>query len=332
MALFKTSLREAAGILVIVGLAGLTVFFIALRGAEQTLVPEVRNKELTEALLELQAKELYPRIQLRYSQSAQDKGMILEQEPRAGTIVKAGRRIRLVVSQGAVLSTVGDYRGKNIEEVQMDLRTLFASAPQALLFLKEPLMYAYSAESAGTILEQRPEPGTSLSGPTALELVVSRGPEQRAVAAPNLVGLSVADALAKLSGLNLRFRFSLRPAEEGETAETVVYQEPPPSTTMGPGSRLSLIAAAPAEDETGEIYAVFTYTLPENPYPLLVRLEALLPSGERRLLAELNHSGGELTIPYHAPPLSVFILSMLGRELYRAELRPVIDPLSPDQL
>ena len=68
----------AVGLMVFVGLIALAVFFVAILGAEQTMVPDVRGLELTEALLELQVKELYPRIQLRYSQSAADRGRILE--------------------------------------------------------------------------------------------------------------------------------------------------------------------------------------------------------------------------------------------------------------
>ncbi|MDR2483541.1 MAG: PASTA domain-containing protein [Treponema sp.] len=325
-------LSLAAGALVLAGFAALAAFFVALQGAEQTMVPDVRDKDLTEALLELQAKELYPRIQLRYSPSASERGMILEQDPQAGTIVKAGRRIRLVVSRGAVLNVVEDYRGRNIEEVQMDLRSLFASTPQPLLSLKEPFMYEFSSEAAGTILQQSPEPGTPLTGPVSLTLVVSRGLEQKTISAPDLIGVSYSEALARLASGDIRFRFSLQPAQEGEPPGTVVFQSPEPGSSMGPGIRLSLTLAAPSEAADGESFAVFTYLLPENLYPQPVRLEALLPSGERRLLAELGHSGGELSVPYRAPAGSFLILSMLNRELYRVELRPYTDPLSLDQL
>ena len=325
-------LTAAAGALVLAGFAALAAFFVVLRGAEQTMVPDVRDKDLTEALLELQAKELYPRIQLRYSQSTGEKGLILEQEPPAGTIVKAGRRIRLVVSRGAVLNVVEDYRGRNIEEVQMDLRSLFASTPQPLLSLKEPFMYEFSAEAAGTILQQSPEPGAPLTGPVSLVLVVSRGLEQKAITAPDLIGLSYSEALARLAAGDIRFRFSIQPAQEGEAAGSVVIQSPEPGSSMGPGVRLSLTLAAPLDSGDGESFAVFTYILPENLYPQPVRLEALLPSGERRLLAELDHRGGELSVTYRAPAGSFLILSMLNRELYRVELRPYTEPLSLDQL
>jgi beta-lactam-binding protein with PASTA domain len=134
-------LSMAAGILVFVGIIAVSVFFIALRGEEETMVPEVRGKDLTTALLELQVKELYPRIDLRYSQTSLDKGLILEQDPLPGTIVKAGRRIRLVVSQGVMINRVENYLGRSIDEVRVEIQAMFASAPAPLLSLKEPFMY-----------------------------------------------------------------------------------------------------------------------------------------------------------------------------------------------
>ena len=102
----------AIGLVIFVGVVAGSVFFISVRGAEQTMVPDVQGKDLTAALLELQVKELYPRIQLRHSQTSADKGLVLEQNPRPGTIVKAGRRIQLVVSQGVMINTVENFLGR----------------------------------------------------------------------------------------------------------------------------------------------------------------------------------------------------------------------------
>jgi hypothetical protein len=64
----------AAGLIVLVGIVAVSVFFINVRGAERTMVPDVQGLDLTAALLELQVKELYPRLSLRYSQSSTEKG------------------------------------------------------------------------------------------------------------------------------------------------------------------------------------------------------------------------------------------------------------------
>ncbi|MDR1575063.1 MAG: PASTA domain-containing protein, partial [Treponema sp.] len=307
----------AIGLLIFVGIIALSVFFIAVRGAEQTMVPDVRGRDLTEALLELQVKELYPRLQLRYSYSARDKGLIMEQEPKAGTIVKAGRRIRLVVSQGVMISKVENYVGRNIDEVRMDLQTLIAASGGApLLSLKEPLMYDYSAEAPGVILGQKPAPGTDISGPIDLEFVVSRGREDALVRTPRLAGLSVAGALEQIGSSGIGFAFTLREIRPGEKGETVVSQDPAPDTSVSADTVVRLTATVPAELGAGEAAGLFRYTFPQNPYPLAVRLDALLPGGERARLISVEFSGGEFTVPYRLPAGSELVLSLLNREIH----------------
>jgi beta-lactam-binding protein with PASTA domain len=332
----KLFISMAAGILVFVGIIAVSIFFIAVRGAEQTMVPEVSGKDLTEALLELQVKELYPRIQLRYSQSAGDKGMILEQEPRAGAIVKAGRRIRLVVSQGVLINSVENYLGRNIDEVRMDLQTLFASsgvsAGQPLLSLREPFMYEYSPEPAGLILQQSPEPGTNISGPTVLEFVVSRGPENTVIKVPALSGLSIAGALEEIGRTGINFAFFLRPLRAGEKENTVVQQDPAGGSMAAADRAVNITVTGPEKVPNGEVFSLFKYTLPQNPYPLSVRLEALLPNGDRRRIITVDYSGGEFTVPYQVPVGTTLILSVLNREIHRETIAPPAEALSLDQL
>jgi beta-lactam-binding protein with PASTA domain len=312
------------GVIALAGFAALMVFFIAIRGEEETMVPDVRGKELTQALLELQVKELYPRIQLRYSQSSRDRGTILEQDPLAGTIVKAGRRIRLVVSQGVILDRVEDFLGRSVDDVRMELQALAASEGGAsglgLITIREPLIYAYSPEEAGTILQQQPLPGTEISGPTVLDLVVSRGPERTMIKVPDLVGLPLDDALEQLKPVRGAFVFSIRELRSGERPESVVAQSPAGQAVVPVNTRLDIVVSAPQNLGSGEVFDLFTYELPKNPYPLPVLLEALLPGGEKRRILQADHPGGTFTVPYRLPASSVLILSMSGRELTRQEL------------
>jgi len=305
------------GLLVLVGIIAVSVFFIAVRGAEQTMVPDVTGKELTEALLELQVKELYPRIQLRYTHTSRDKGFILEQDPKPGTIVKAGRRIRLVVSQGVVVNRVENFVSRNIDEVRMDLMTLETAGGIPLLTVREPLMYEYSTERAGTILAQKPEPGIEISGPLALEFVVSRGRDNQTVTVPQLTGLTIPRALDLISSSGINFLFTAREAGGGERGETVISQSYAENTVIPVNTAVQLTVTSPERVADNEVFGIFRYTIPPNPYPLAVRLEALLPSGERQRLITVNYMGGEFTVPYKLPNGSVLILSMLNRELFR---------------
>jgi beta-lactam-binding protein with PASTA domain len=309
---------SVAGLLLFVGLIAVFVFFVAVRGAEQTMVPDIVGKELTEALLELQVKELYPRLQLRYSQTSRDRGHIIEQEPRPGTIVKAGRRIRLVVSQGVIVNKVENFLGRNISEVRMDLQTIYAeSGGITLISIKEPIMYEYSTETPGTILAQKPEPGTDISGPTTLEFVASRGRENTSITVPQLTGLELSKALELIGNSGINFQFSIKNRGEREKGETVVSQRPAANTTAPVNTVIQLTVTSPEKIANNEVFGLFRYTIPANPYPLAVRLEALLPSGERRRIFTINYPGGEFTVPYKLPSGTVLVLSMLNRELYR---------------
>jgi beta-lactam-binding protein with PASTA domain len=306
------------GIVLFVGIIAVSVFFIAVGGEEQTMVPDITGKELTEALLELQVKELYPRLQMRYSQSSHDKGLILEQEPIPGTIVKAGRRIRLVVSQGVIVNKVENFIGRNVNDVRMDLQTIYAeSGGLTVLSIKEPLMYDYSMEEPGTILAQKPEPGADISGPLALEFVVSRGRENTMITVPHFLDLSLTDALGLISSTGVNFEFSTRQRAGDERGEVVVTQLPAPGDNYPQTSTVYITVTEPARLANNEVFGLFRYRIPVNPYPLSVRLEAMLPSGERIRLFTTDYLGGDFTVPYKLPMGTVLVLSMLNRELYR---------------
>ncbi|MDR0442604.1 MAG: PASTA domain-containing protein [Treponema sp.] len=316
----KLFILSVAGLLVLVGIIAVSIFFIAVRGAEQCMVPDVRGKELTEALLELQVKELYPRILFRYSQTSKDKGFILEQDPKPGTIVKAGRRVRLVVSQGVIINKIENFIGRNIDDVKMDMQTIYVSSGGIpLLIINDPVMYDFSAETPGTILVQKPEPGTDISGPTTMEFVVSRGQENAIIMVPQLAGLEFSRALELIGSSGINFEFSIMERTENDAVKggTVVSQLPPANTSAPANTPVQLTVAAPERLTEGEIFGLFRYTIPANPYPLAVRLEALLPSSERLRLFSVHYLGGEFTVPYRLPVGTVLILSMLNRELYR---------------
>jgi len=310
-----------AGFLLFSGIVGVSVFFVVLRGEEQVMVPNVQGRELTQALVELQARELNPRIHLRYSQSPHDRGTVLEQDPAPGSIVKAGRRIRLVVSQGVVINRVENFVGRNIDNVRMDLMTLSASSGGAALLLREPIMFDYSPEVPGTILQQRPEAGTDISGPTHMEFVVSRGPQQALMTVPQLTGLPLSDALAWIGNNGIIFEFSIREPMDGEIGEMVVHQSPAAGTSVTTNTRINLTVTAPEILYDDEVFHLFSHTMPPNPFPLQVRLEALFPTGERTQIIDVESPGGRFTVPYRLPVNSILILSMLNREIHREIVR-----------
>ena len=142
----KITVYAFVGAVVLMLVVGLLVFSLSYRGQEETLVPNLLQKDLLAGLTELQEKELSPRVQVRYS-SDHPQGIIMEQKPVPGTVVKAGRRVVLVVSKGPVIDRVGNYVGQKLEDVKIQLQTLFASS-RALLKIKEPVTWKPDPDAA----------------------------------------------------------------------------------------------------------------------------------------------------------------------------------------
>ncbi len=314
---YRALIAALVSLVVLMGLSGVIAFFFTLRGEEQTLVPNVVDMELSAALVKLQEKELYPRVSLRFSSDPETRGRILEQEPLPGAIVKAGRRISLVVSRGAAQDKVGDYVGQTVDEVKIHLQTVFGSTRQ-LITVKEPLVYVYDTSPAGTILEQSPAPNVDLSGPTQLTFVVSRGPEKAKVKVPDLVGLTLQDAALQIEKSGIAFQFTMRPIEGRERPGTVVAQLPAPGTLEDPSAPVSIVFGAPAKAE-GVVVGLFSQSLPEYPYPLRAVLYAEPPSGARIPLISVDHPGRSFTMPYALPEGSVLVLQVLNKVVARIE-------------
>ncbi len=307
---FKIAIFSLIGIVLLTAAAATTTFLVSLRGAEETVVPQLVSMDLPEALLDLQARQLIPRIQLRYFSDPSLKGRVVEQSPAPGTQVRAGRRINLVVSRGAVVDQVGNYIGRTLNDVEEELQTLFATF-EALLQIDD-VSYVYNEAPPGTILQQDPLPDTPLTDVTPLDLVVSRGPGAERSNLPGYVGLSYSEALDRLQQDNRPSVFSLTD-EEGEPG-SIVAQSPPPGTQVSTSSKVFL-TMVPVDAEEGEVFGVFRRVLPDYPVSVDLALDAVDPEGNRVRLFETSHPGGEISIPYLVPEGSTLILSRDGTDV-----------------
>ena len=320
----KLFISFTIGLLVFVALIALSVFFIVVRGKEEVMVPDVLGKELTAALIELQEKELYPRINLRIAAAEEEKGVVLEQDPQAGTLVKAERRINLVISQGIAFDKMGNFIGKNINNVRQELEAFNAESPDIKISIREPFMYQYSNETAGQVLQQNPGPGADLTGSVILELVVSRGEENTRITVPDLIGSSYTEALARLGQLKIGFSFTM--GSSGDKPGIVSSQNPLGGTEVSIDEKIIVTISEPLA-AAGEAAGLFTYNLPLNPYPLPLTVEAELPNGTKLILVSTNHSGGEFSMPYALPSGSVLVLSLIDREIFRQTVKAPVENL-----
>jgi beta-lactam-binding protein with PASTA domain len=303
------------GIIGLMILIGLVTFSIAVRGQEETLVPNVQGKELVAALIDLQGKELYPDIQVQFSTKI-EKNIVIDQRPAPGTLVKAGKRIILRVSKGPIIDKVENYVGQGLAEVKSHLQAMFATQSPNLL-IREPVMYRYEADTTpGIILAQSPKPGKQITGLTYLDFVVSKGQGDSLAEAGDYKGMSFQEAIGELMKAGIPFTFTVQKPAKGQQPGTVSEQNPAPKEKLAYGQIMQLTMSVPASIGKDKVFGLFKFTLPDYPIAVDIRLKVISEGGEATLLA-MKHPGGPLAVPYIVPEGSEIVLSVLDEEKAR---------------
>jgi eukaryotic-like serine/threonine-protein kinase len=318
-------------IVILAVLVAVIVFFLSLKGAEQIKVPNVENMSLEKAVIELQERALNARVQLHFSSDPEEKGKILGQEPEPGAVVKAGSNVVLRVSRGAVIDRVEDYIGWTLEDLEIHLQTLFTTYGP-LMRIEQPVVRVFDESEPGTILEQKPEPGTRITGMTELELVVSKGPEEEQELVDKYVGIDFREAVEKLIERDIPFAFSLLSDADAETdtpvtevpAEPgiVVSQTPSPGETVEKRTLRELVMVHPEELPEDHVFGILKRKLSEYPVLVDLTLEAISVEGKRKEILTMKHPGGGVAIPYIEAEGTLLILSVFDQELVRHTVRP----------
>ena len=317
---WKALLFTAVAVIVFMAAITLAVFFAMVKSPEEVFVPNVVNKPLEEAVQELQVKKLYPNIQLRYSNSQSEKGLVLEQDPPGSSIVKAQRQINLVVSNGAVIDRVGNYIGQKFDDVKLSIQALMAGSAVPLINLPDVPNYRSDASEPGTILEQDPPPDTALTSPVKMSLIVSSGPGNETTRVPYIVGFSLNDTLLQMSRSKIVFNFTAASAEkmDPEKPGVVISQKLPTENENIPVyTSTDCVINIPDTAIDGILYGIYETQLPAYPFALKVSFDAIPPEGDAYNIVSFKHPGGKLTIPYAVPRLTVLVLTVQDQEIAR---------------
>ncbi len=313
-------LFSALGAVALMIIIAAITFILTVKSKELTMVPDTRGMELASAIIKLQEKALYAGVQLRYSDSMSDKGTVLGQNPRPGTLVKAGARVMLKVSKGIAVEKLANYVGMDITEVENHLKSLTSRYGQ-LLVLKKPYTYINSGQPAGTILEQKPLPGTEISLSTKLEFVISKGPVGQLTTVRDFENVSWDRALELALTDGYPFSFSIVARKRGQQAGVVVNQSPSGGSEVPFDTVRQLFITSPEKIPVDQVFGVLEKEIPMYPVPVPVTVTAVLPAGDKQVIARFKHSGGLISIPYLEPDGTALVIAINGEDKIREIVR-----------
>jgi len=188
-----------AGALALVGgVFGLS-FYLSIQSAARSneiSVPDLVGLDLGEAADRVKPLELRLQVVDQRNDPALPSGKVLEQMPRAGSSVRRGRKVKLVVSLGGEVLAVPDFMGQADRAVEIELRQQgFVPGDESHVSL--------AATRPGTVVCQVPPAGTPAVPNTRVHRLVSDGPPEGRWVMPDLTGLPRAEAERWIS----RFRF-----------------------------------------------------------------------------------------------------------------------------
>ena len=158
------------------------------------------------------------------------EGLVLEQDPPAGSVQKRDAEVTLAVSAGQSTATVPDVRGTTQQQAQIAIGNAgftFGSISQQT-----------SDQPRGAVIASDPPAGTSLELPATVSITVSQGPST--VQIPDLTGRTLADARSALEQLGLRLGATIRDTSSFMPENTVLSQAPTPGATVSAGASINL--------------------------------------------------------------------------------------------
>ncbi len=207
------------------------------RHGDEFSLPKIEGMTLAEAEPVLMAADLKLEVTSEEYHPDKPTGTILSQFPVGGTKVKAGRTIRVVTSLGQKAVAVPDLRGFSIRQARLNL--------EAAGFLVGDLEWTTTDSlPEKVVVFSYPGAGTKIPYGSAVNLMVNRGPYQRTIFVPRLIGLSLAEAQARLEEKGLKVGLVTRMIDENYLPETVLEQSEDAGMELLPGEEVDLVISS----------------------------------------------------------------------------------------
>lgn len=163
--------------------------------------------------------KLDPQIVREYNESY-DNGVIFQQNPKPGRVVKEGQKITLKVSMGTQWLTVPDVRGYTREDAETTLKDLGLQVVANLV--------QDDSVASGLVVSTSPANGEQTTGKSTVTIYVSTPTVKNTTTVPSVTGLTLEEARSRLSNEGLVA--STTEVTSGEPQGTVLAQSPSAGT------------------------------------------------------------------------------------------------------
>lgn len=183
-------------------------------------VPNLTGRPRPGAVADVRATGLVPSVRTSFSLSG-TRGTVIGQKPAAGSRVREGTTVDVIVSRGVNRVAMPDAVGRSLttERRMLDDAGVRITVRRA----------ASEDVAKGMVISQDPQPGVLVTGQDTATFVVSDGPATRPV--PNVAGLDLAGAAYLLGKAGLTVG-TVTPTDDADAVPGSVLRTQPAAGTV----------------------------------------------------------------------------------------------------
>ncbi|HEY2778006.1 MAG TPA: PASTA domain-containing protein, partial [Gaiellaceae bacterium] len=196
-------------------------------GKPKVAVPTLKGLKSADAIAQLKALHLVPDV--HDVQSAEAADTVTASDPKEGTQVVAGTKVRINVSKGPTPVTVPGVTGETIGQ---------ATATLNHAGFKVNPTYVDSDQPQNTVINQSPAQNEPAAKGSTVSLTVSNGP--KTVAVPDVRTLDAGSAASTLQSQGFKVKFTSTTVTDPNEDQIVLDQSPEGGQQAKPGSIVTL--------------------------------------------------------------------------------------------
>jgi eukaryotic-like serine/threonine-protein kinase len=228
--------------LALLGLVAVVIVLIAILATRDDAtkvgrtVPDVVGLRQS-AAVETLAEAGYRNVEARRTPSTEERGIVIDQDPDAGTRLRRNQTVQIVVSRGPEVVTTVETVTESVEVVAVpdvlgDDHVAAGATIDGIDLIADSFPVE-SGEPRGTVVAQDPAGGSEVSPGTHVRLAIALGSGERPTGAvPDVTGLNELEARATARESGFTVRTIERPAPTSEERGEVILQRPAPGTTV----------------------------------------------------------------------------------------------------
>lgn len=265
------------------------VMFMLIRRDADVEVPDLTGLAVQEGYDKLTALNLFLIKDGDQYNATIPVGAVVSQVPLPGSKVKAGRKVKVIISRGSEKVNTPNVTGKLWRDAEIVLR-------QAGLIIGETLR-VYSNQDLDTVVLQDPVVGMTVEKGSSINLIVSSGLIGEGAVMPNLMSrpYEQVDRIVKIMGLKVDKVTT--EVNDNINSGTVVNQLPEANAPLTPDAVVSLVISVKSGEELASpTVKMIHYEVAQGLLEKRIRVMVADEQGEREVFNKAQAPGTKLNV------------------------------------